>query len=91
MIWFGDPRFIPSQPFNAGNATTAGIFPRQSYQLCTRFSPVLRSYCDETDIFCASGDSLETHLGYFAKYSVRAAAFVDQRLKLSGVRAGKAW
>lgn len=40
------------------------------------YAGVLRSYCDENDTFCASGDSLDVHYAEVGKYAQDAANFV---------------
>jgi hypothetical protein len=76
---FGDPRNVHNGPnWNAGTATTNGMFPRNSTQinLLNTFSPRIRAWCDANDTFCASGNSTQVHLTYLNRYQTAAQNFV---------------
>jgi acetylxylan esterase len=86
VIQYGDPRRIPGQSFDVGTDTKAeGIFPRLKNQLLTAFAPLIQSYCDNGDPFCAKGDDLEAHLDYVEKYDKTADKFIIGRLKDVGI------
>lgn len=57
------------------------LFPRSDFTACTSLSNKIASYCDETDLFCASGQNLTVHLGYFQnqKYVAEASDFAIQQ------------
>src|SRR5271163_182059 len=86
VIQYGDPRRIPGQSFDLGTDKNAeGIFPRLKTQLLTAFSPLIQSYCDTGDPFCAKGFDLEAHLDYVEKYDKTADKFIIGRLKAVGI------
>jgi acetylxylan esterase len=86
VIQYGDPRRIPGQSFDVGTDTKAeGIFPRLKNQLLTSFAPLIQSYCDNGDPFCAKGLDLEAHLDYVEKYDKTADKFIIGRLKDVGI------
>ncbi|USW49394.1 Putative cutinase/acetylxylan esterase, alpha/Beta hydrolase [Septoria linicola] len=74
---FGDPRFNAGQPYSRGTSTRDGIFARDSsLPALSSWSNVLVSYCDENDLYCASGLSLDVHLATVSKYAQEAADFI---------------
>lgn len=77
---FGDPTFTAGQSFDAGTATTSGIFARSeggdSLALLNTYASVLKSYCDDEDIFCASGDSATVHQNEVPNHAQEAADFI---------------
>ncbi|KAK4495452.1 hypothetical protein PRZ48_013783 [Zasmidium cellare] len=79
-VVFGDPSFTASQSFDRGTSTKDGIFARRengaSLALLNTYAGVLRSYCDEHDTFCASGDSLDVHYAEVSTHAQEAANFV---------------
>ncbi|EME86061.1 carbohydrate esterase family 5 protein [Pseudocercospora fijiensis CIRAD86] len=76
-VVFGDPRFNAGQAYSAGNSTSDGIFARHSsLAALSAYAGILRSYCDEGDPFCASGDDLDVHYATTAKYTEAATDFV---------------
>jgi acetylxylan esterase len=81
MVLMGDPRFVAHLPFDAGTATTNGLFPRPQYQSCEPYAAKMRSFCDANDVFCASGNSTLVHLQYLQKYEDTALSFIDEKLK----------
>jgi hypothetical protein len=86
VIQYGDPRRIPGFSFDVGSDPGAeGIFPRLSTQLLTAFAADIQSYCDTGDPFCAKGNNLFAHFGYFGKYDTTASKFLVGRLKAVGV------
>jgi len=86
VIQYGDPRRIPGQSFDVGTDVGAeGIFPRLKTQLLTKFAPLIQSYCDTGDPFCAKGFNLEAHLDYVEKYDKTADKFIIGRLKDVGI------
>lgn len=80
VVVFGDPSFTASQSFDRGTSTEDGVFARSedgdSLALLNTYASVLRSYCDENDTFCASGDSLDVHYAEVANHAQEAANFV---------------
>lgn len=76
VILMGDPSFVPGESFNAGTSTRAGLFPRGAAQSLDGFADRIQSYCDTGDTFCASGNSVQVHLGYTRKYNGQAEEFV---------------
>jgi hypothetical protein len=80
VILMGDPRHVAGAEFNAGTAQNDGLFARAEDQSLDAFADKTQSYCDEGDLFCASGRSIATHLGYTQKYNEQAADFVLQQI-----------
>lgn len=60
----GDPRYKTGKPYNVGTAQRDGLFPRLPHQFLSAYADRTRSYCDNNDPYCASGYSLQVHLGY---------------------------
>ncbi|KAK2767863.1 amidohydrolase family protein [Colletotrichum kahawae] len=83
VVLIGDPTSIATQPFQKGTAKKNGIFPRQDFSACQGLTSKFISFCDETDLFCASGQNLTVHLGYFQKqdYVDQAVNFVTMNSK----------
>ncbi|KAF6811542.1 acetylxylan esterase [Colletotrichum sojae] len=83
IVLFGDPTYVANQTYAKGTSTKNGIFPRTDFSACQQLTNRIASYCDETDLFCASGQNLTTHLGYFQnqRYITEAAAFAAQMSK----------
>jgi acetylxylan esterase len=77
---FGDPSFTADQSFNAGTSTRNGIFSRpkgsDSLALLKTYASVLKSYCDDNDIVCASGLSDDVHFAEVPNHAQEAAAFI---------------
>ncbi|KAI5367582.1 putative cutinase/acetylxylan esterase, alpha/Beta hydrolase [Septoria linicola] len=74
---FGDPRSNAGQPYSRGTSTRDGIFARDSsLPALSSWSNVLVSYCDENDLYCASGLSLDVHSATVSKYAQEAADFI---------------
>jgi hypothetical protein len=77
---FGDPSFTVGQSFDRGTATKSGIFARSangaSLALLNTYASVVRSYCDQHDTFCASGDSLNVHYAEVPTHAQEAADFI---------------
>ncbi|TGJ84948.1 hypothetical protein E0Z10_g3829 [Xylaria hypoxylon] len=88
IILMGSPRNIPGRVGNIGNATVGGFAARPFGYQCHAFASIMRSYCDEADLFCAKGNSSATHQGYGQVYGQDALKFVTQ--KLSGLSASDA-
>ena len=85
IVGFGDPGNVIGQAWDVGTDTTRnGIFRRSSTQLqaLTNFGAAnsTRAWCDTGDTFCASGNSLNTHLTYLNRYQNAAASFVLGRI-----------
>ncbi|MFF7534719.1 cutinase family protein [Streptomyces bobili] len=76
VIQMGDPRYTTGKPYNVGTAQRDGVFPRLPHQALSAFADRTRSYCDDNDPYCASGYSLQVHLGYLDRYSTDALGFV---------------
>ncbi|KAK1718057.1 cutinase-domain-containing protein [Colletotrichum acutatum] len=83
VVLFGDPTFIAGQPFAKGTSKKNGIFPRMDLGPCQSLTSKFASFCDDTDLFCASGQNLTVHLGYFSKqdYVAQASSFIVQQTK----------
>ncbi|KAJ0165991.1 Acetylxylan esterase 2 [Colletotrichum tanaceti] len=83
VVLFGDPTYVAGQPFAKGTSTKNGIFPRQDLSQCQSLTSRFASFCDETDLFCASGQDLNVHLGYFQKeeYVAAAVAFIVENTR----------
>ncbi|KAI1422891.1 catalytic core domain of acetyl xylan esterase [Xylaria sp. FL1777] len=88
IILMGSPRNIPGRVGNVGNATAGGFAARPPGYQCPAFASIIRSYCDEADLFCAKGNSSATHQSYGQVYGQDALNFVTQ--KLSGTSASDA-
>ncbi|KAK2047269.1 cutinase [Colletotrichum somersetense] len=83
VVLFADPTFVANQPFSRGTSKTSGIFPRQDFSQCQSLTSRFISFCDDTDLFCASGQNLTVHLGYFQnpQYAAMASSFVVQNIR----------
>jgi acetylxylan esterase len=84
---FGDNRHVANQPYNYLNGSTVNCNdPRTTDSLnrMNKFSPILRSYCDESDPVCAAAGPgpfvVANHLNYFDRYSDDAAGWVKYML-----------
>lgn len=67
VVLYGDPRFVGSEPFNAGtfDAAENGDFPRRAGALDAHAS-VIRSFCTNDDFACQeAGGTNQGHLDYF--------------------------
>ncbi|TDZ28940.1 Acetylxylan esterase 2 [Colletotrichum spinosum] len=80
IVTFGDPTSIANQTFQRGTAKKDGIFPRRDFSSCSGLTSRIASFCDETDLFCASGQNLTVHLSYFQnqRYIDQASTFIVQ-------------
>ncbi|KAM0268402.1 hypothetical protein ACHAQH_009991 [Verticillium albo-atrum] len=78
VILAGDPTFVPGLPSNRGTSQDPGIFQTRDMSQCGDIPAKTLSFCDTNDRFCASGNSVPVHLGYFsnAAYVTEAAQFV---------------
>ncbi|GJC94878.1 cutinase [Colletotrichum higginsianum] len=78
VVLFGDPTFVAAQPFVRGTSKKNGDFS-QCQGLTSRFA----SFCDESDLFCASGQNLTVHLGYFQnqQYIAMASSFIVENTR----------
>ncbi|EFQ26949.1 cutinase [Colletotrichum graminicola M1.001] len=83
IVLFGDPTFVANQPFDKGTSKKDGIFPRQDFSQCQSLTNRIASFCDDTDLFCASGQNLTVHLGYFQnqQYVAMASSFIVQNVQ----------
>ncbi|KAK1977592.1 cutinase [Colletotrichum cereale] len=83
VVMFGDPTYVVGQPFSKGTSKKNGIFPRQDLSQCQGLTSRFVSFCDDTDLFCASGDNLTVHLSYFQnpQYTAMASSFVVQNVR----------
>ncbi|KAL9058017.1 MAG: hypothetical protein Q9162_002009 [Coniocarpon cinnabarinum] len=59
---FGDPTHIPGQPYDRGNGTHFGLFPRLNPGACDPFADKLRSYCNDGDPVCEDGLNIDEHI-----------------------------
>ncbi|GKT52974.1 acetyl xylanesterase [Colletotrichum tofieldiae] len=69
VVLFGDPTFVANQSYAKGTSKKNG-------SLTSKFA----SFCDDADLFCASGQNLTVHLGYFQnqQYIAMASSFIVQ-------------
>ncbi|KAK8190799.1 cutinase [Phyllosticta paracitricarpa] len=84
IVFMGDPRQVPGQPFDAGTADQPGTFPRPPDISCEPFARRLVSYCDRNDTYCSSGQDVVTHLTYTDRYNQKGLDFVNSKLVLRG-------
>ncbi|KAF1809202.1 alpha/beta-hydrolase, partial [Eremomyces bilateralis CBS 781.70] len=77
IILWGDTRFNTSETFAAGTAHQNGLFPRPANESCEYYAPRLQSYCDDNDMYCASGDSEEVHISYADRYNTKSLEFCE--------------
>lgn len=80
VILMGDPRHVAGESFQAGTATTDGLFPRGANQSLEGMADRIQSYCDAGDTFCAGGGNIAVHLGYTRKYNAQAEEFVLDKI-----------
>ncbi|CRK45868.1 hypothetical protein BN1723_006776, partial [Verticillium longisporum] len=71
VILAGDPTFVPGLPSNRGTSQDAGIFQTRDMTQCGDVPAKTLSFCDTNDRFCASGESIPVHLGYFNNAATR--------------------
>ncbi|EJT78501.1 hypothetical protein GGTG_03601 [Gaeumannomyces tritici R3-111a-1] len=64
VVMMGDPSRNATAPFNRGNATKDGVFPRKDLAGCGPAASRMVSYCSAGDKFCDSGNDLNVHVGY---------------------------
>ncbi|GAA5967715.1 hypothetical protein JCM11641_005743 [Rhodosporidiobolus odoratus] len=77
VVLMGDPSFVPGKQFNVGSNTAKnGVFPRKDTSALDAISGKVQSFCENGDTFCASGNSLATHLGYVNELGSQAADFI---------------
>ena len=64
---YGDPRFVGSEPFNAGtyDSSVNGMLRPRSPGDLEAFADRLRSYCVAHDFVCQSGGQFDPHISYF--------------------------
>ncbi|KAI0516750.1 carbohydrate esterase family 5 protein [Xylaria bambusicola] len=86
IILMGSPRNVPGRVGNVGNATAGGFAARPSGYQCPAFQGIIRSYCDEADLYCAKGNSSATHQSYASVYGQDAFDFVTRKLAGTSVR-----
>lgn len=79
-IQMGDPRFVANKSFDAGNSTSDGLFPRPANLTCDSYASRIKSYCDEGDTYCASGNDTYIHITYLDRYTTNALDFVNDKL-----------
>ncbi|KAL2758989.1 carbohydrate esterase family 5 protein, partial [Sodiomyces alcalophilus JCM 7366] len=79
VILYGDPTHAADAPWNHGNSTTNGLFPRANITACESYAPKIMSWCDEGDFFCARGDNGAAHGSYFDAYGEDSVEFALQR------------
>ncbi|KAF2240147.1 carbohydrate esterase family 5 protein [Viridothelium virens] len=80
VIWMGDPRHSPGEPFNVGTSTAGGFDARPNGFTCGSFSSKIQSYCDAADPYCSNGNDAATHQGYGSEYGQAALTFVNSKL-----------
>ncbi|GJN89421.1 hypothetical protein Rhopal_002401-T1 [Rhodotorula paludigena] len=80
IIQMGDPAFVPGEPFDVGSSRKNGIFPRRDTSCFEPFASRIQSFCDQGDTFCASGNSIATHLSYVRKFGDQATDFVVKQV-----------
>ncbi|KAH8844084.1 hypothetical protein MCOR27_008559 [Pyricularia oryzae] len=76
VVLMGDPSRVKGAAFNQGNSTKNGVFPRKNIAGCGNMISRMVSYCDEDDLFCDSGKSLDIHVTYVQRYGAAAAKFI---------------
>lgn len=81
MVQMGDPRFLANQSYDVGSSINNGIFPRPANVSCKKYAPIIKSYCNTGDPFCARGSNLTVHLQYVSEFGQNAKKFVDSRIK----------
>ncbi|KAK5948054.1 carbohydrate esterase [Knufia fluminis] len=80
VIWAGNPRNAPGQPYHYGSCTAGGFDPRPNGFTCPAYQSRIRSYCDASDPYCCNGNNAATHQGYGSEYGENALAFVKSKL-----------
>ncbi|EEY16595.1 Axe2 [Verticillium alfalfae VaMs.102] len=72
------PDFRAGPALEPRTSQEAGIFQTRDMTQCGDVPAKTLSFCDTNDRFCASGDSIPVHLGYFsnAAYVAEAVQFV---------------
>ncbi|KLU82147.1 hypothetical protein MAPG_01224 [Magnaporthiopsis poae ATCC 64411] len=81
VVMMGDPSRNASAPFNKGNATKDGVFPRANLAGCGALTSRMVSFCSAGDMFCDNGPDLEVHLTYVDTQGQAAAQFVLDQVK----------
>ncbi|MFI8632328.1 PQQ-dependent sugar dehydrogenase [Microbacterium sp. NPDC077663] len=88
VILYGDPRFLGTEPYNAGDFDPAvnGDSPRQPGELSV-FADRIRNYCVASDFACQSGVGSDAgHVAYFQNgMREQGARFGLDRLAGAGV------
>ncbi|TLD33078.1 hypothetical protein PspLS_01125 [Pyricularia sp. CBS 133598] len=79
VVLMGDPSRVKGASFNQGNSTKNGVFPRKNVPGCGDMISRMVSYCDEDDLFCDSGKSLDIHVTYVQRYGQAAVKFILDR------------
>lgn len=66
-VLYGDPRFLGSEPFNAGTYDRGlnGMMQPRPAGALSAFDGRLRSYCVVKDFVCQAGGLFDPHLDYF--------------------------
>ncbi|GAB3280193.1 cutinase family protein [Kineosporia babensis] len=67
-VLYGDPRFVGSEPFNAGtyDSSLNGMMTNQRRAgALDEFADRLRSYCVANDFVCQAGGQFDPHVSYF--------------------------
>jgi len=69
---------VDGESFQKGTDVNGGegLFPRLPSESLEKFSPILGSWCDNGDPFCASGNDVSVHLGYIQEYQDDMTQFV---------------
>ncbi|KAL8411651.1 hypothetical protein RB596_001068 [Gaeumannomyces avenae] len=81
VVMMGDPSRNATAPFNQGNATKDGVFPRKDLAGCGATASRMVSYCSAGDMFCDSGNDLNVHVGYVNTQGAAATKFVLDQVK----------
>ncbi|KAI6374790.1 hypothetical protein MCOR25_003054 [Pyricularia grisea] len=90
IVLMGDPSRVKGASFNQGNSTKNGVFPRKNVAGCGDMASRMVSYCDEDDLFCDSGKSLDVHVLYVQRYGDAAVKFILDKAKAAAQPAAPA-
>ncbi|UQC76608.1 axe1 cleaves acetyl side chain groups acetyl xylan [Colletotrichum lupini] len=86
ILLYGNPRHMPNQTYNVGNASTFGAtgkYPRTAGQLASFnvYADRVHDYCNYQDGVCdASGSNLTAHMAYPSDYDTQAIAWLNSKL-----------
>jgi hypothetical protein len=87
VVQMGDPTHVPGQPQDVGTSTKAGVFPRVNTAACGSSAAATKSFCNDNDEFCDSGNSLQVHISYVQAFGTEAAQFVTSQVQGNATKA----